>query len=40
VKVGHSHPSNGEVKSEWSYTSAPRNVLMAWTGVTLALIFT
>jgi len=38
-EVGHSHPSSGEVKSEWSYTSAPRNVLLAWTGVTLAFSF-
>jgi len=39
-EVGHSHPSNGEVKSQWSYTSASHNVLMAWTGVTLAFSFT
>jgi len=38
-EVGHSHPSGGEVKSEWSYTNAPCNVLMAWTGVTLAFSF-
>jgi hypothetical protein len=36
---GHSHPSNGRVKCEWSYTSAACNVLMAWTGVTLAFSF-
>lgn len=39
-EVGHSHPSNGEVKSEWNCTSAPHNVLMTWTGVALALLFT
>jgi len=28
-EVGHSHPSHGKVKSEWSYNSAPHSVLMA-----------
>jgi hypothetical protein len=29
-EVHHSLPSSAEVKNDWSYTSTPPNVFMAW----------
>jgi hypothetical protein len=29
-KADHSHPSSAKVKKDWSYTSIPPYILMAW----------
>jgi len=39
VKVIHSLPPSAQVENEWSYTSTPPRVFLAWTGNILPLLF-
>jgi hypothetical protein len=34
-KFEHSHPSNSDVKNEWSHTFTPLYVSVSWVGITL-----
>jgi hypothetical protein len=38
-EVNHSPPSRAKVKNEWSYTSTPLYIFMAWTKKNLTYIF-